>query len=212
MFNDYKIVIIIAFMYRYVILLLGLMLCAEISGQRPPASLRPLHGRAIPGLTIDAYFETMTDVNYEFQKDGEIYEKGVTLDEMRGQLDLSAPIWGNRYINLNAGAMYSFHNIDFDTHEVTKEGLPIDMKRMSHLWEARSTGVYRGSLWDKNFVIVANVMGDFSEWGFKKVTSVIIASMPLIKQERTTFGLGAVGLINNVSPWPVFPFVTLQPI
>lgn len=161
-------------------------------------------------MTIEAYAESMTDADYESERDGRRYENGVVRDAMRARLRVSVPVWKNEKFSVSAGGFYSYHSLYFDRESIDALSSPIDMGNDHHLWCTSANLFYQGRLWGRPIIANANVMVDFSEYGFGKVIGFVTCVTPVIQNKTTYMGVGLVGLINTTSTWPVFPVFTLR--
>lgn len=161
-------------------------------------------------ITIEAFAESMTDTDYEFERDDHCCESGSVRDAKRARLRVSVPIWKNESFNVSAGGYYSYHNLYFDREQIGETKLPVDMGNEHHLWGMTANLFYQGRLWGRAIVANAYVMADFSEYGFGKVTGFVTGVTPIIQNRTTYMGVGLVGLVNTTSSWPVFPIFTLR--
>lgn len=160
--------------------------------------------------TIDALVETSTNTGYTLERHNEKYETGRIHDARKARLRLSVPLWANRQVKISAGAYYSYHHNIFNCNELFQTGQTIDMGNEHHLLGFSANVFYSEQMFGRSVIANANIMSDFSEYGFEKITGFAMAMTPLVQTREKYFGLGIIALINTTSSWPVFPFISYR--
>ena len=161
-------------------------------------------------LNIRFSQDVLSGSDYKMEKNDLLINEGSSSEALRTSLNISMPIYKSKMGLLTLGGFYNFHNIKFAKEIPEEYSWHPNMGREHHTWGVQSAYIYSSKLWDRRLTIITNFKGEFSEQGFERATGIAVGMLQIKETGSSSFGVGAVLLVNTTSPWPLFPFFTYR--
>lgn len=161
----------------------------------------------LPDINIRVNSGFTTGGDYEIKGNENIVCEGEMSHAYATSLDVTVPVMKIKKGTLSLGGHYNYVHQEY-TPRVSAFGESVRFNDNHHTWGANVSYNFRSTLWNRALIGYARFGAECSQYGVERFSGFAAAMMFIKRTETSSFSAGAVLLLNSVSRWPLFPFVT----
>lgn len=199
----------------FVLLLLPVM---SVSAQTQSDSIKKRAGKAITNKFpttrfLDLQYEQFSETDYDSEYKRKDLEEGTIKSQRRFKAAMNVQLIKKPTWSITASARYKLESFDIEKVRNVSEDFqdfPLTKSEDYHFFSTSLSYTKFSMLFKKPVMFNATVTADGSDEGYERITGMILTTLILKKNERTTIGAGFVAFVDPASQFPALPVFTYE--
>lgn len=188
------------------------LFAVNLSANNPADSVKSKTNSLFKGISLQINYEKIPDGTFTLKKDGTKYASGKTESYNKLKFNLSVPIFTYKKFRFSLSAKYtSLDNMFIADNGFAQRTDNLGLSQKHRDLFGLNLNIFGNTkLFNHNVHIMGLINAEACEFGFGRYVGIATIMYNIKENRKSAFGLGAVVLINTLSPFPIYPLISFR--